>query len=102
MSVCIGSYIQGGQYRLGNWFVFYVQTGKEQTACDLLNKLFDDEYIIEDFVGFIKEDKMLGPLQARESVIRKIDIHKRCAKLELELMGDKRIVEVALKIVSKV
>ncbi len=45
---------------------------------------------------------MLGPLQARESVIRKIDIHKRCAKLELELMGDKRIVEVALKIVSKV
>ncbi|NSW92009.1 MAG: antiterminator LoaP [Firmicutes bacterium] len=26
---------------MGNWFVFFVQTGREQTACDFLNKLFD-------------------------------------------------------------
>jgi transcriptional antiterminator NusG len=28
---------------MGNWYVFHVQTGREQTACDFLNKLFDRE-----------------------------------------------------------
>lgn len=60
---------------------------------------------MEDFVGFIRGDRVfvtLGPLQGRESVIRKIDRHKRRAKIELEFMGDRRIFDVALEIVSKV
>jgi len=30
---------------MSNWFVFYAQTGREQTACDFLNKLLS--YLIE-------------------------------------------------------
>ncbi len=28
---------------MGNWYVLYVQTGREQTACGFLNKLFNRE-----------------------------------------------------------
>lgn len=175
---------------MNNWYIFYVKTGSEQTACDFLNKLFDkeesvafvpqveiviknsqsirkelkpmfpgyvftdsileerifvdfaykyarfsecifyllgdgninyvklseyekkfllgfcnDEYIVEDSKGFIIGDKVFvtsGPLQGRESVIKKINRHKRRAEIELMWFGDLRRVSVALEIVSKV
>lgn len=175
---------------MSNWFVFYVQTGEEHKACELLNKLFDkeesvafvpqveiviknsqsirkelrpmfpgyvftdsiidektfinlaykyarfskcifyllgnknmnyvklhedekefllgfcnNEYIVENSKGFIVGDKVSvtsGPLQGRESVIKKIDRHKRCAEIELRWFGDLRRVSVALEIVSKI
>lgn len=175
---------------MSNWFVFHVETGKEDVACDFLNKLLnsqesiafipqvetiyknskfirkylkpmfpgyvftdsiveeitfitqtykltrfskcifkllgndnlnymklsedeknfllgfcDEEYIIEESMGFIKGDKVFvtsGPLQGRESVIKRIDRHKRIAEIELEFMGDVRRAKVALEIVSKV
>ncbi len=174
---------------MSNWYVLYVKTGSEQTACDFLNKLFDKEesvafipqveiifnnsnttskflkpmfpgyifvdsileerlfviltykytrfskcilkllgseninymklcdeeknfllgffnveYVTEESKGLIVGDKVIitsGPLQGRESVIKKIDRHKRCAEIELTCFGDIRRVRVALEIVSK-
>lgn len=175
---------------MGNWYVFHVQTGKEQTACDLLNKLFDseessafipqvetifkssklirkelkpmfpgyiftesileekifvtqtykyarfskcifnllsndtfsnirlsedeknfllgfcnDKYIVEESIGLIDGDKVYitsGPLKGRESIIRKIDRHKRRVEIELMYFGDIRRISVSLEIVAKV
>ena len=64
----------------------------------------DDEFIVEDSIEFIEGDKMFvtsRPLKDRESVIKKIDRHKRCAEIELEFMGGQRRVSMALNIVSK-
>lgn len=43
----------------------------------------------------------LEPLQGKEGCIRKIDRHKRKAWLEVELFGDRQLVEVGLEIVTK-
>ena len=40
---------------MNNWFVFYVQTGKEQIACDFLNKLFDEE----ESVAFVPQVELI-------------------------------------------
>lgn len=175
---------------MGNWYVFYVQTGKEQTACDFLNKLLNqeesnafipqvelifknskiirkerkpmfpgyiftdsildeetfimrtykyvraskyifellgrknihkmkltdneqnfllsfctDEYVTEESKGHIIGDNIIitsGPLVGRESIIKKIDRHKRRAVIELTFFGDIRRISVALEIISKV
>jgi len=175
---------------MSNWYVFYVQTGREQTACNFLNKLFDreesiafipqvelifknskmirkelkpmfpgyvftdsildeetfitqaykyakfskcifkllgsknidcmkltddeknfllgfcdDDYVTEESKGFIIGDKIIvtsGPLEGRESIIRKIDRHKRRAEIEVPFLGDIRRISVALEIISKI
>lgn len=175
---------------MSNWFVFYVQTGQEQTTCDFLNKLFnrkessafipqvelifknsglirkelkpmfpgyvftdsilderkflneannysrfskciykllgnnnvdymkvsedeknyllgfcDERYIAEESKGFIIGEKIFinsGPLKERESIIKKIDRHKRRAEIELLFLGGKRRISVSLEIISKV
>ena len=175
---------------MGNWYVFHVQTGREQTACNFLNKLFDreesiafipqvelifknskmirkelkpmfpgyvftdsildeetfiaqaykyvrfskcifellgrknidymkltddeknfllgfcdDGYVIEESKGFIIGDKIVvtsGPLEGRESIIRKIDRHKRRAEIEVTFLGDIRRISVALEVISKI
>jgi len=173
---------------MSNWYVFFVQTGQEQTACDLLNKLFDidksvsfiprlditfkraglvrkelkpmfqgyvfidtildektfvtlaykyarfsncifkllgnrigymklhnkekeyllgflnDEYITEESKGFIVGGKVIvttGPLKNRESIIKKIDRHKRQADIEFLFLGDVRRIRIPLEILSK-
>lgn len=175
---------------MSNWFVFYVQTGREQTACDFLNKVlnreesiafipqvelvfkssrlvrkelkpmfpgyvftdsaldertfitqayryarfsncifkllgnqsidymklsedeknyllgfYDGGYVAEESKGFITGDKIFitsGPLKGRESIIKKIDRHKRRAEIEMTCLGGIRRISVSLEIVSKV
>ncbi len=175
---------------MSNWFIFNVQTGHEQKACDFLNKLFNkeesiafipqieltfkssklirkdlkpmfpgyvftdsdleekkfitdaykytrfskyifklvgnknsnymtlsdeekkyllgfcnDRYIAEESKGFIIGDRMYinsGPLKGKESIIKKIDRHKRRAEIEIMYLGDIRRVSVSLEIMSKV
>lgn len=175
---------------MSNWFIFYVQTGKEQTACDFLNRLFDrkeslafipqvetifknskilrkelkpmfpgyvftdsileeknfiirtskyikfskcifnllgnnafsniklsedeknfllkfcnDEYIAEESKGLIIGDKVYvtsGPLIGKESIIRKINRHKRRAEIELMCCGEAKRISVPFEVVSKV
>lgn len=174
---------------MSNWFVFHVQTGREQTACDFLNKLFDGEesfafipqveisfknskflrkelkpmfpgyvitdstldenifateiykyvrfskcifdllgngelchmkltdneknfllgfcngeYVAEESKGFIVGEKVYvtsGPLQGRESIIRRIDRHKRRAEIEVIYFGELKRITVAIEIVAK-
>lgn len=181
---------KGRKYGMGSWFVFFVQTGKEETVCEHFNNMFsneelisfipkieliyknskqvrkefkpmfpsyvfveterdgrsfasltaqivrnskyiikllgkdnpdymavheeekdfllgfyDDEYIVGESLGFIEGDMIFinsGPLQGKESIIKRIDRHKRRAGIELELLGDIRLVSVALEIVEKI
>lgn len=70
-----------------------------------LLRFCDDEYIIRKSLGFIEGDRVFvtsGPLQGRESIIKRIDRHKRRAEIELEFMGDVRITSVAIEIINKV
>jgi len=175
---------------MANWYVFFVETGREQKACDFLNRFFNieesvaffpqielifrnsktirkelkpmfpgyiftdsvlnetefitetykyirfseciykllgtenktymkvNEYeknfllslsnescVVEESKGFIVGDKIIvtsGPLAGRESIIKKIDRHKRRAEIEVTFLGDVRRVSVALEIISKI
>ena len=72
---------------------------------EYLINLCNDEYVIEESVGFFEGDSIQvtsGPLKGKESTIKKIDRHKRRAEVELDFMGDLRRVTVALEIVKKV
>ena len=64
----------------------------------------NDDFIVEDSRGIIVGDKVTitsGPLAGKESIIKKIDRHKRRAVIELMWLGQIRKVNVSLEIVSK-
>nr|WP_205516952.1 antiterminator LoaP [Paenibacillus sp. SYP-B3998] len=68
----------------------------------VLASLCNDDYCIESSCGIIEGDRIQitgGPLKGWESRVKKINRHKRQAVIELELMGDIRLVNVALEIV---
>jgi transcriptional antiterminator NusG len=72
---------------------------------DFLLEFYDDGYIVGESLGFIEGDMIFinsGLLQGKESIIKRIDRHKRRAEIELELMGDVRRVSVSLEIVDKI
>lgn len=71
----------------------------------MLLSLCNDNYCIEKSSGivvgtriFIKE----GPLMGKESIIKRIDRHKRKAIIDLECMGVLSQVHVGLEIVEKI
>ncbi|WP_226001902.1 antiterminator LoaP [Paenibacillus sp. BJ-4] len=71
----------------------------------MLESLCNDSYCIESSTGIIEGDNIRiidGPLKGRSSIVKKIDRHKRQAVIQLEFMGDTRLVNVALEIISKV
>jgi len=72
---------------------------------NLLDILLNDERCLEASKGFIENDRVYvteGPLIGRESIIRKIDRHKRKAIIEMDILGAMRQVTVALEIVEKI
>lgn len=67
--------------------------------------LCNDDHCVESSRGIIEGDKIhikSGPLKGRESIIKKVDRHKRQAWIQMEFMGDIRLVSVALEIVNKI
>ena len=65
----------------------------------------DDGYVTEKSKGFIIDDRIFitsGPLKGRESIIKKIDRHKRLAEIEMTFLGDKRRISISLEIISKI
>lgn len=89
-------------YLLGGEDINYMKLSEDEK--EFLLGFCNVDYIVEDSKGFIVGDKVFvtcGPLQGRESVIRKINRHKRRAEIELMWFGDLRRVSVALEIVSK-
>ena len=69
-----------------------------------LLSFYDDGYVTEESKGFIIGDKIFvtsGPLKGRESMIKKIDRHKRRAEIETIFLGENRRISVSLEIISK-
>lgn len=63
-----------------------------------------DGDVAELSIGIIEGDKVKifeGPLKGKEALIKKINRHKRTAKIETEFLGEKRIIEVGLEIILK-
>lgn len=77
---------------------------KESEKLRLLS-LCNNDHCIEASYGIIEGDKIHifdGPLKGMESIVRKVNRHKREALIEIEIMGDVRLVTVALEVVEKV
>ncbi|RXE58673.1 antiterminator LoaP [Acetivibrio mesophilus] len=77
---------------------------KESEKLRLLS-LCNNDHCIEVSYGIIEGDKIHifdGPLKGMESIVRKVNRHKREALIEIEIMGDVRLVTVALEVVKKV
>jgi transcriptional antiterminator NusG len=75
---------------------------RDRAQIELL--LFEDQ-CIETSRGIIKGDRIVvteGPLRGRESMIKKINRHRREAVVELEFMGGVREVKIGLEIVERV
>lgn len=71
----------------------------------VLFSLLNSNYCIESSNGIIEGDKVHildGPLKGLESIIKKINRHKRQAQIEMEIMGDICTINIALDIVYKV
>ncbi len=75
-----------------------------QEEAERIFDLLDDEEIISASVGIKEENgkvKVLkGPLVGRESLIKRIDRHKRFAILEFEINGRKTLVRMSLEVVD--
>ena len=71
---------------------------------EFLMKFANKDHVIKESEGFIEGDKIViteGPLIGHESLIKKIDRHKRIAMLDIEMFGQQRTITVALEIISK-
>lgn len=76
---------------------------KEQEIISL-KSLYGINYCIEKSVGFIEGEKIRvnsGPLVGKESMIKKINRHKREAIIEINFMGSLRYISVELEIIEK-
>ncbi len=76
------------------------------TPCEspYLKELCRDGALIDMSRGVIRRGGTVitsGPLKGRESLIRRIDRHKRIAEIEIPLGGDKKRVIVGLEIYDK-
>lgn len=89
------------QYKPGCTSAFEVLSETEEK---LLRTLWDDRHHLEMSVGYIENGCThitTGPLQGKEKYIRKIDRHKRLARLEFPLEASKREIYAGLEIKSK-
>lgn len=71
----------------------------------MLLSLCNNDHCIELSYGVFEGDRVHildGPLKGQESIIKKINRHKRQAWIEIEIMGDVRFVNVALEVIEKV
>ena len=76
-----------------------------QEEVNLLLKLGKEEQLVAMSTGIIESDQvriLTGPLQGMEGCIRKIDRHKRKARVSVEMFGRSVDMEVGLEIISKV
>lgn len=70
----------------------------------MLQYLCNDDHCIESSSGIMVGDNICitdGPLKGREGILGKVNRHKRQAWIEIEIMGEIRLVSVALEIIDK-
>lgn len=71
---------------------------------EFLKSFSNDEHVVELSCGIIENDVIQitsGPLKGKEGIIRKIDRHKRIARIEVELFGKVTQAKVGLEIISR-
>ena len=70
----------------------------------VLERLLDEEKTVGMSTGFLEGDQVMvvdGPLMGLETVIRRIDRHKRKAMVEMHMFGRVQEVAVGLEIVGR-
>lgn len=70
-----------------------------------LSQFGGQKHLIDISIGYIEGDTIKvtsGPLMGMEGLIRKIDRHKRIVFIEVSLLGQSRIVQIALEIIKKI
>ncbi len=70
----------------------------------MLLSLCNDGHCIESSSGIIEGTRIYitdGPLKGRESIVKKVNRHKRLAWIEMEFMGELRRIGISLELVSK-
>lgn len=75
-----------------------------ETEKQMLLRLYNEDYCIESSSGIMIGDRIYiteGPLIGCESIVKKLNRHKREAWVELDFMGDKRLINVSLQIVQR-
>ena len=76
-----------------------------QEEINLLLRLGKEEQMVAMSTGIIENDQVkifTGPLKGMEGCIRKIDRHKRKARITVDMFGRSVDMEVGLEIISKV
>ncbi len=79
------------------------QFSMKESERQMLLSLCNDSHCVELSSGFIEGDKIYitdGPLKGRESIVRKINRHKRQVWIEMEFMGELKRVRIALELVA--
>ena len=70
-----------------------------------LQQFTNAQHVIEESIGFIENDKVIitqGPLKGHESMIVKIDRHKRIAFLDFTMFGLPKTISVGCDIIKKI
>jgi transcription termination/antitermination protein NusG len=71
---------------------------------DFLKRFLNENFTVDKSSGIIEGDSVVvieGPLIGCESLIRKIDRHKRLAWIQINMFGEERAISVPLEIISK-
>ncbi len=79
-----------------------VPLSEKETA--FLMRFGGPEHVVEMSEGIIENSKvriLSGPLMGLETMIRKIDRHKKKAWVEMEMLGEMRLVQVGLDVPMK-
>jgi len=69
-----------------------------------IERFIDKKKVIDSSIGFIEGDRIRiieGPLIGNESLIRKINRHKRTALVEVTLFGEIQTIELSCEIIAK-
>lgn len=80
-------------------------TAMKECERGFLLELCNEEHCVESSFG-IKEGNQIhitdGPLKGQESIVKKVNRHKRKAWIEMIFMGEMRLVCVSLEVMEKV
>ena len=71
---------------------------------EFLRRISNEDHTVGMSYGIQEGDRIIvkeGVLKGLESIIRKVDRHKRKAFIEVEILGDRRMVEIGLEIIRK-
>ena len=69
-----------------------------------IERFIDKKKVIDTSIGFIEGDRIRiieGPLIGNESLIKKINRHKRTALVEVTLFGEIQTIELSCEIIAK-